>query len=1739
MKRYLIILLSIISLAGFSQTTYNVSDGGTVYADSLDHVQPGSISTGNSYTFTICATDGYDEHHIVIEFPSDFNVPAGSNLCVYDGPDVGSPLIACYNNTNFGATHAFMATCSNITGCLTLVLDAQDAGITFDGIVHDHFCCQDIEISLTTNPTMIGQNIDICPGDPVTLTASLSFPTYTALQASGHDWGYTQNTGTCNFDWDLNDGTTANTASVTHTYASVPPSGYGPSLLITDDHGCNNTNVIQPHVRMSLIPNFSGVGANPWTLCQDDPTDLLCGSGPDGGGITSDNWVSYIPPIFADTTFLPDGSGVSYTTSIIFDQFTPFATIDDISLLHGIWVSMEHSYMGDLNIEITCPPPASNTVTLHTFSNGGGTFLGVPIDDDSNLDIGECWDYGWTPNATQTWTAASSSVSTLPSGEYASDETLNNLLGCPLNGQWTITIIDNWGSDNGYICSWWIDWDQSLFPSPWSYSMSYTPVSWTAPQANGEVLSGATGSCNGVGTYHSDLNITSPEPRPFTYTVVDNFGCVYDTTIQVTWLEDDATQCCIDPTPDLGSSDVICGLIYDLHVYNGFSTPGNTGEWAQVSGPGTTTFTPDIYNLNPVIEVSTPGIYTFSWTEVNGGCTTTVNKQVEFKLKPNAYAGADHDICGTHDNLSATSSAAGNTFYWYSVPSGASFGSQTSQNTTVDVTSYGMYSFYVVENNGTCSDTARIKVNFMEIPTAIAYGNDTCGNTALLHADTTGHWGPFYSGYWTGPLGAYYDPSDTAVNVYVTILPFSDPTHAETFTWHVTNGICSDEADVSIIFNNGGPSAYPGNNDQTCLPDYQMHALPSVDGSPTLWSCNDPRLDIDNDQDTATWIHIDPNLIDFTDSSQVEFTLNWTVDNTPTGGCFVTSWITITFFDTPEADAGPDRPICGLCYQLGATPSIASWEGEWTINTDSMPAGASVTFGDGSAAAQTQAVTEVCVTEYGVYQFIWHEQNSTNNTCNDADTVTIEFIRVPEINAGDDDYVCGWRYQMSAQMDASGTSAYGTWQNAPIYWTDSTFYYDTPNTTQPITQDPAQQVRPDALITLPVPEHYCEDSVMMVWQEYSIGTVFSHQCVAKDTTVIHFYADIQADNSTVSVEPEVCGREIDLTNAQDIYCATGYWIDSLGAVVQWDPNDHTPNTTATVGAYITDAFAYVIANGNIPGSNYFVCQDTSDFVTVTFKQKPQVDACPGCYRLEHGITSTGDYVDSVRTDTVCFNNDGEFYILNPQINIGQGTWSKASSGVVFFNGIGSGNISQVENDSLGVVIWNSAGTGTDYYTLVWTGTNSANGCEDKDTLLLSIAKNPSGNIGFRRPYCNGESAKVWAEPDNDANPTDWNWQFTDSPIIDSTESGPWNIIDSLKQGAHYVRWTNSGDCDELDHVATLVSSSDWGCFSSSNTETIKEPGIVYPQFDNIAATCGQNNGMIKVIKDTITVCGDTIDHTILTCWQSSSLVQDDQNGIPAFSDQINYGSNCVIDSIYGVSPYDTSVIAVDYISLITLDPGYVGPQVHCKDTLVLRVEDSGHIEAVIDDGRMDDLNPDVTHIGGNLSGTAPLDVTLYHGTLDASKYNWIIRDEEGNIIYDSNDEYPTYTFPQGNYEIDLVVKSREGCYDTTAYRFIMVDSESFIEIPNLFTPNGDGTNDYFQVYAKSLKAFKGFIMNRWGKVLYEWDDWTTEDAGWDGKINGNNYAAPGVYFYVIRYKGVYDDAETEVKGSLELVREKE
>lgn len=106
----------------------------------------------------------------------------------------------------------------------------------------------------------------------------------------------------------------------------------------------------------------------------------------------------------------------------------------------------------------------------------------------------------------------------------------------------------------------------------------------------------------------------------------------------------------------------------------------------------------------------------------------------------------------------------------------------------------------------------------------------------------------------------------------------------------------------------------------------------------------------------------------------------------------------------------------------------------------------------------------------------------------------------------------------------------------------------------------------------------------------------------------------------------------------------------------------------------------------------------------------------------------------------------------------------------------------------------------------------------------------------------------------------------------------------------------------------------------------------------------------------------------------------------------------------------------------------------------------------------------------------------------------------------------------------LTITTDEGC-DTTYVSSIKVDPVN-LKIPNIFTPNGDGINDYFEIgYGEDGKPINDLnryflshrlvIFNRWGKVIYESKDYKND---WDG----DRYP-DGTYFYVLECKGETDN----------------
>lgn len=136
-----------------------------------------------------------------------------------------------------------------------------------------------------------------------------------------------------------------------------------------------------------------------------------------------------------------------------------------------------------------------------------------------------------------------------------------------------------------------------------------------------------------------------------------------------------------------------------------------------------------------------------------------------------------------------------------------------------------------------------------------------------------------------------------------------------------------------------------------------------------------------------------------------------------------------------------------------------------------------------------------------------------------------------------------------------------------------------------------------------------------------------------------------------------------------------------------------------------------------------------------------------------------------------------------------------------------------------------------------------------------------------------------------------------------------------------------------------------------------------------------------------------------------------------------------------------------------------------------------------------------------------------------------------NMVYNNVTQATTYT-AAGTYSVVLIAK-KGSCVDS-AVKIITVEVPSKMQVPNVFTPNGDKVNDYFRLIASSLKTVNVMIYDRWGNKVYE----VTSDTGnfaWDGKNQYGKDCAAGVYFYVIKAEGK-DAQEYEQKGNVSLFR---
>ena len=113
-----------------------------------------------------------------------------------------------------------------------------------------------------------------------------------------------------------------------------------------------------------------------------------------------------------------------------------------------------------------------------------------------------------------------------------------------------------------------------------------------------------------------------------------------------------------------------------------------------------------------------------------------------------------------------------------------------------------------------------------------------------------------------------------------------------------------------------------------------------------------------------------------------------------------------------------------------------------------------------------------------------------------------------------------------------------------------------------------------------------------------------------------------------------------------------------------------------------------------------------------------------------------------------------------------------------------------------------------------------------------------------------------------------------------------------------------------------------------------------------------------------------------------------------------------------------------------------------------------------------------------------------------------------------------------------VTANLDGC---TAFDTIKIDKNCYINIPNVFTPNGDGNGDYFlprQILSRNVSKFEMHVYNRWGEEVFMTN--SINGRGWDGKYGGDDQPT-GVYIYMINV--TFANGITErYQGNVTLLR---
>ncbi|OFY84382.1 MAG: hypothetical protein A3F72_01045 [Bacteroidetes bacterium RIFCSPLOWO2_12_FULL_35_15] len=605
---------------------------------------------------------------------------------------------------------------------------------------------------------------------------------------------------------------------------------------------------------------------------------------------------------------------------------------------------------------------------------------------------------------------------------------------------------------------------------------------------------------------------------------------------------------------------------------------------------------------------------------------------------------------------------------------------------------------------------------------------------------------------------------------------------------------------------------------------------------------------------------------------------------------------------------------------------------------------------------------------------------------------------------------------------------------------------------------------------------------------------------------------------------------------------------------------------STSGGNITSGINSNIATADAAGTYTLTVTDNSsgcssiDSVTVNSNNVPPVVTASGNNNISC-ITTSAILTGNSSGNTIVWNGGILVNAANPATVSAAGTYTvtvtDSANGCTTIDSVTiTGNttpptVSTSSNNNISCITPSAILTGTSTgNTIVWNGgvlinepnpatvttagtytltvTDAVNGCINTDSITITGNTTPptltaSGNNNIT---CSTPSSTLTG---NSAGSTMvWNGgALTNAPDPATVTAA----------GTYTVTATDGANgCTSTDSVTITANTTLPTVTATSNNNISCTTPIATLTGTSAGNAMVWNGGTLVNAADpaTVTTGGTyvvTATDAVNGCTNTATVIVTSNTTPPDVNAGLDTTLNCVITSLNLNGSSTTAGVNYSWSG-----PGIVSgsttstPTINSAGLYTLTITDPSNGCTATDNISVTNTPFPIASFTANpLTGVPPLTVNFTNGSQNANTYSWTFGNNQSSTLTDPSD---IYTAP-GTYTVVLIASYNNQCPDTAEFVITIFD-DYFLMIPNIFTPDGDGTNDLFFVTSTGVENIEASIYDRWGLKLYEWN---AVNGGWNGRTNAGIASPSGTYYYLIKVKPLDPAKEEEVhNGYLQLIR---